>query len=1068
MKKGFFILVFMLFCFSAVFAVEFNIPLKNFEVKGISVDRIVVNTETNEASFFVTAPESYINDFNDIKLEALSRFYLNTLVSLNVDFRHLRVFLRTDETGEYKRATEFLPKEPPVITKEEEENGGVPLKTKKTRSLSPQVRHGNITGALSGKTIFVSAGHGWTYDTSKSKWDTQRYLSQGMREDDSNAEIVSYFLIPYLQNAGALVFSARERDRQGKMVIIDDADGTNYAASDGIYEESGSWTKNTTDSFGGYGRTTYPIERNFNPLKNGRFREATATSGTWARWTANIPEDGFYHVYVSYRRLEENTDSALYTVRHAGGTSYVTVNQQHHGSTWIDIGRYYFRAGLSRENGSVTLSGTSGKIVADAVRFGGGDSVITRNGQVSGKPHWEESAVHNIQFIGGTYGNTYGVMSNDRNDDIKARSRWAAWETEPSDDALYIAFHSNAPNSATDDITSGLSTYIYSATLNSGEGYQSGDEYPGSDKLAEFVHNRILSAGKTFYSSYKPYGSTGNNGIYSADLGEINKNVNNKMPSIIVELAFHTSKTDAPMLRNPKFRDIVSRAAYQAIVQYFYGKKDAVFLPGSPSNLRTKTNENGSVTLYWDAPESDDIPENYDDGYLGGQATGYFVQTSADGIAFNDGENVGNVLEWTGNFEPNKPVYFRVVAYNDGGVSFPSAVAAAVPVKTGAQVLVVDGFERIDNAMPRFNEGDSANHRYMLEYINSFDYVKYYAPLLAELGYSLDFTQRTNVAEMDLSKYDMIVWFLGEQSTENETFNHEEQEKIAEYIDDGGTLFVSGAEIGWDLEKKGDTSDKAFFNETLNAKYVADESKVYTFFGIDDFSVVSGGFDDGTYIYQAEYADVLAPFDENSGKTVLYYDNAMMLGAGILTKTDTQKVFVMGFPFETILEKDKKISILQTVMNEFEITPKVVDDDPADSGTETPDEDSDSDSADSDSDDTPDEDTSETEDEQSDEDTADTGDEKNDEDSADSTDTTDTSDSSDPSDPADTTDTSDSSDTADSSDPTDISDSSDSADSTDSSDSDGQDISDESDSKESSSGDSSESGKGGGCSLSVI
>ncbi len=1004
--KKIMLFMFAFFCFSAVFAVELDIPLKNFEVNGISADRITLESKAKRVSVFITVSENYLADFDDLRLEELSRLYIYSLVSLNIDFRHLNIMLRADKSGEYKRVTEFLPKEPPVVTKEEEENGGVPLKTKKKKSLSPQVQHGNITGALSGKTLFVSAGHGWTYDTSKSKWDTQRYLSQGMIEDDSNAEIVSYFLIPYLQNAGGMVFSARERDRQGKMVIIDDADGMTYADSDGIYEENGSWTEDTTDSFGGYGRTAYPIERNFNPLKNGRFRTASAVSGTWARWTANIPEDGYYHVYVSYRRLEGNTDTALYTVRHAGGTSDVTVNQQHHGSTWIDIGRYYFRAGLSRENGSVTLSGTSGKIIADAVRFGGGDSVITRNSQVSGKPHWEESAVHNIQFIGGTYGNTYGVVSNDRDDDVRARPRWAAWETETVDDPLYIAFHSNAPYSATDDTTSGLSTYIYSSTLSSGAGYQEGDQYPGSEKLAEFVHNRVLSAGKTFYSSYKAYGANGKNGIYSANLGEVNTSVNNKMPSIIVELAFHTSKTDAPMLKNPKFRDIVSRAAYQGIVQY-YADKDGttpVFLPGAPRNLRTKTNADGSVTLFWDAPESDS--PNY---YKGHPATGYYVQTSTDGNAFDDGADVGNVLQFTKNFELNKPVYFRVVAYNAGGISFPSAVAAAVPAKHGTQILLVDGFERIDNSMPRFNEGNSANHRYILEHINSFDYAKYYAPLLAELGYSLDFTQRADVSGMDLSDYDMILWFSGEQSTADETFNHDEQEKIAEYLESGGALFVSGAEIAWDLDYKGDSADKAFFNETLNTKYVADESGLYTFFGADGFSTVSGCFDDGTYIYQAEFADVLAPFDTDDGQTVLFYDNYYSLGAGVLTNTGNKKVFVLGFPFEIILDDESKRDLLKYVLDEFGIAPKEDPDDPV----ETPDDDSDSGTPDEDTADTEDEDhdqdTADTEDEDHDQDTADTGSEKPDEDRSDSSDQSDSTDASDTTDPTDSDDSADTS-----------------------------------------------------------
>ena len=245
MKKGFFILIFILFWFSSVFALDLDIPLKNFEVSGVSVDRITLESEAKKVTFFITVTDKYLVDFNDIKLEELSRLYTYSLISLNVNFRHLHIFLRTSGSGEYKRASEFLPKMPPVPKKEEDE-GGASKPSKK--SLSPQVQHGNIAGALSGKTLFVSSGHGWVYSTSASGWVTQRGITQGMREDDSNAEIVSYFLIPYLQNAGGMVLSVRERDRQENMVIIDDADGTAYEAQDGIYEEHGSWEKNTTDT----------------------------------------------------------------------------------------------------------------------------------------------------------------------------------------------------------------------------------------------------------------------------------------------------------------------------------------------------------------------------------------------------------------------------------------------------------------------------------------------------------------------------------------------------------------------------------------------------------------------------------------------------------------------------------------------------------------------------------------------------------------------------------------------------------------------------------------------------
>ena len=1049
------IIVFAFFCFSALSALDLDIPLKNFEVNGVSVDRISLEGEAGKVTVFITVSEKYLAGFDDIKLEELSRLYTNLLIPLNIKFRHLHIFLRTSESGEYRRASEFLPKLPPVPKKEDGYEGGASKSAKK--SLLPQVQHGNIAGALSGKTLFVSAGHGWVYNTNIPGWGTQRGITQGMREDDSNAEIVSYFLIPYLQNAGGTVFSVRERDRQENMVIIDEADGTSYEAQDGIYEESGSWT---TSESTGYGRTVFPIERGVNPMLSGGYRYAQAATGARVRWTARIPEDGYYHVYVSYRAGTNRTDSAVYTVKHAGGSTDVTVNQQHHGNTWIDLGKFYFRAGLSRENGSVTLSGTSGIIIADAVRFGGGTGLIKRGEsaatlKVSGKPRWEEAATHNIQFTGGVIRETYGLSSNDRDDDVRARSRWAAWENESSDDSLYIAFHSNAPCDTCDpDKYDGLSTYTYN-----------NNPVAGSEDLAEFVHKRILNSVKNFFdSSYKEFGG----GLLSGDYGEINPDCNNEMPSIIVELAFHTSPVDSARLKNPKFRDIASRAAYQGIVQYFADKDKTtpVFLPGTPQNLRTKINENGSVTLSWSAPESDS--PNY---YKGHPATGYYVQTSTDGNAFDDGVDVGNVLQFTKSFELKKPVYFRVVAYNAGGVSFPSAVAAAVPSKHGTQILLVDGFERIDNYMPRFNNVD--NNRYTLEFINSFDYAKYYAPLFSELGYPLDFTQRTNVTCMDLSKYDMIIWFLGEQSTADETFKADEQAKIAEYIENGGAFFVSGAEIGWDLQgqKNATDNDKKFFNETLNARYVDDYSYLYTFFGIEDISTISGSFDDGTKIYQPESADVLSPY-ARSGKTVLFYDSAKTLGAGILTNTESKKVFVMGFPFETILEKDNKTGLLQFVLDEFGITPET-DDDPADSGTETPDEDSDDDTADSndeapdddadsdsgDSGGTSDEDDADSGNEPADDEQTDSESEPVDEDSADSADSTDTGDT------ADSTDTSDSADTADSGD-TSSENSGDTCDVSDSEDT-NQDGSGEADS-ENHDENSGDGGSSGGCSVSLL
>ena len=69
MKKGFFILVFILFWFSSVFAFDLDIPLKNFELSGVSVDRITLESGAKKVSVFITVTDEYLADFNDAKLK---------------------------------------------------------------------------------------------------------------------------------------------------------------------------------------------------------------------------------------------------------------------------------------------------------------------------------------------------------------------------------------------------------------------------------------------------------------------------------------------------------------------------------------------------------------------------------------------------------------------------------------------------------------------------------------------------------------------------------------------------------------------------------------------------------------------------------------------------------------------------------------------------------------------------------------------------------------------------------------------------------------------------------------
>jgi len=80
-------------------------------------------------------------------------------------------------------------------------------------SAAAQAAKAVTTGTfLSGKAVYLSAGHGWYWHDSFGEWRTQRYAqgSYEIIEDMNNAEVINQYLVQYLRNAGADVWPVRE------------------------------------------------------------------------------------------------------------------------------------------------------------------------------------------------------------------------------------------------------------------------------------------------------------------------------------------------------------------------------------------------------------------------------------------------------------------------------------------------------------------------------------------------------------------------------------------------------------------------------------------------------------------------------------------------------------------------------------------------------------------------------------------------------------------------------------------------------------------------------------------
>lgn len=302
-----------------------------------------------------------------------------------------------------------------------------------------------------------------------------------------------------------------------------------------------------------------------------------------------------------------------------------------------------------------------------------------------------------------------------------------------------------------------------------------------------------------------------------------------------------------------------------------------------------------------------------------GQADrGFKLYLSADGTVWRLIRDFDQITSGTRSCEvsgllPDITYFFKMTALNAGNSeTIGSAVAAWRDDNLAPRVLLVDGADR-------FRLQFGANHTFLTRV----------GTALGVCGTGFDYCANEFVIneQIDLSDYDSVVWILAEESTFDETFSWAEQMHVTEYLKGGGRLFVSGAEIGWDLDyradwgtyKNGSPNDRPFYNEFLRADYVNDDAGVYHVQGKAGsiFEGLEFNFDDGTHgTYNVVTPDTIAPMN---GATVgLTYDGGE--NACVYHSSPTFGTVVnMGFPFETIYPQTSSNGVMKAIVNYFDL-----------------------------------------------------------------------------------------------------------------------------------------------------
>lgn len=784
----------------------------------------------------------------------------------------------------------------------------------------------DITEGLQGRHLSLWASHGRYYDVKNGVWKWQRPKLFGTTEDLFTQTIVVPYLIPMLENAGAVVFTPRERAWQKEEVIVDnDGSKRNYIEA----TSHGRWKDAPMAGFA-YHDTAYVD--NENPFMAGTARMVKTTNSksrySLASYQPDFPKSGRYAVYVSYQTVDNSIDNAEYTVWHKGERTVFHVNQRMGGGTWVYLGTFEFDKGYSEFN-RVTLtnqSNQSGVVTTDAVRFGGGMGNIRRGETVSGLPRAIEGARYYAQWAGMPYSVYSGRMgTDDYADDINVRSNMTNYLAGGSPFVpdttglrvpieLSLAIHSDAGIAKEENGIIGTLS-IFTSNFNEGK-LNAGISRLASRDFADALLTNI-STGLQYQ-----YGRWNRRELYDRNYSETRLPA---VPSAILETLSHQNFNDMRYGHDPHFKFTLARIIYKTILRYVNEQhnRSCVVTPLAPENFYIELSKN-KARLHWE--EVTDLQEP------SAEATGYIVYTSQGSADFDNGTYVkgkSHELE----LEPDMLYHFKVVAVNKGGRSFPSETLSAY-YHPGAKktVMIVNNFHRLSSPAIRtiggekeFDINDDPGITYGttagwagLSFVagNEFNYVTTHAKAIASAQEYNIVSASDKVIEdgkVKLKNYPLVDLVLGLERNDGhslvyyKTFTKSMRKTLTDYTRRGGALLVSGAYIGTDIMG---TEEERFVSETLKCtyggQYRAENNQVN---GLGTVIPYYNMLNEEHYA--ATSADILRP--AAPAFTVMQYADGQ--DAAVAYKGRDYRSFTMGFPFECIMDEQKQGAIMRGILN---------------------------------------------------------------------------------------------------------------------------------------------------------
>jgi len=564
---------------------------------------------------------------------------------------------------------------------------------------------------------------------------------------------------------------------------------------------------------------------------------------------------------------------------------------------------------------------------------------LERGGRTSGMAASAEGAHYWMQWAGADSTLTRG-WETDYTNDYAARGAWTVMMREqkeiPVD--LALAFHTDAGVTPNDSTVGTLA--IYTLRADGEREFSDGRDRIISRTLCDYVQSQVV---QDLRLDFDPKWSR--RGLWDRSYSEPRTA---GVPAMILELLSHQNFADMKYGLDPAFRFTTCRAVYKGLLKTlseFY-HTPYVVQPLPPRAFAARLAGTDSVRLSWRPTDDPKEPT--------ATARGYTVYTRIDNGAFDRGiETTEPAL--TLPISHGHLYSYKVVAWNDGGRSFPSEVlSVGIPrASQKAPVLIVNNFDRVsapawvespgyagfesrlDTGVPYISEigyiGENYEFRRSALYVdneypgfgaslddhageiiagNTFDYPAVHGRSLLALGYPFFSMSREAFCALDEPVYavDLICGKQGRTPTGRgalpdrfPVYTPELIQALRKVVGTGGNLLVSGAAVASDTE--GDPAAGAFLEEVLGVRPA-------TAFGTNTGRIADMPFskDLNADIYCVERPDGLRAAGKGA-RIWLRYPGSLS-AASVCNQGENFRTVCLGVPVETVLDEADRLWIL--------------------------------------------------------------------------------------------------------------------------------------------------------------